>query len=343
MRTCISAIATACLMASLACADAHAGGGSSGPPHFVPAVHPSDAVYDQKRDLLYVAAGNEVLRYSLQRHAFLSPIEIGTRLRGIDIAKDDSYVVVADGWRDATFTWVYVIDTETENVRTLTLTLDEGEAGMWDVVAIDRHTIMTTSNFEGSGIVPLRLIDLDTGNAEQIAFVTQWTKMAASAGRDVVAFAEGNTSGGYWGTYAVSQDALAWGQPTSTFNYDVAANPEGTQFVIPAYAGSGLYDAALAYIGPVGPMAALSAAYDPVDGTIYIAVGDTNVVEQYDPVTRGQLGSIRLPRRIPWHGGQVFDNGGLIRFSRNGRYLFATTPDGVAFVDFGVRSARATK
>ena len=71
-------------------------------------------VYDTSRGIIYIANGNEVLRYGMDCGCMLNPIQIsGAKLEGIDLSPDGKTLAVADNENDGSNTWVYLIDPDT--------------------------------------------------------------------------------------------------------------------------------------------------------------------------------------------------------------------------------------
>ena len=106
-------------------------------------------VHDPKRNLLYISAGDSVLRYQMDSNTFLSPLVLGGDLRGIDIAPDN------DGWR--------LRATDKSQHRDLPGGPETGtnaqrhlavEGGTYAVAFGADGGVWITSTFHGSGSVP---------------------------------------------------------------------------------------------------------------------------------------------------------------------------------------------
>src|SRR5690606_34410111 len=110
-----------------------------------------------------------------------------------------------------------------------------------------------------------------------------------SGNRRVVAFAESNISDGSWGRIdAVTGKIVrrAWYEgSTGWFNYEIATNADGSQYAIPTYGGTFVYDAAYAEVATIGEYAAgqpIGVAYHPVDDLAYFPWSGTSEVRVYD-------------------------------------------------------------
>lgn len=76
---------------------------------FIPASSRVDMVYDDNRHLVYITNGNSLLRYDLSTASFLSPIQLGGNLSGIDISPDGNTLAVAD----RSGVWIHLVDLQT--------------------------------------------------------------------------------------------------------------------------------------------------------------------------------------------------------------------------------------
>jgi hypothetical protein len=78
---------------------------------FIAATNRVDMVPDATRQLLYISAGNSVLRYDLANQIFLTPYVFpSSGLKGIDISPDNNTLVVADATFAGGSNRVYVVD-----------------------------------------------------------------------------------------------------------------------------------------------------------------------------------------------------------------------------------------
>ncbi len=315
-------------------------------PQTIPAEQPRDIAYDAQRDTLYISTDSEVLRYSLREARFEAPFLVGSHLMGMDLSPDGTLLAVADDATDGTSVWVHLIDLESDAIETRTFPADFYEAGTWSLVLVDDQTLLTTSDFQGSGWAPFRQIDLESQAVVEIASVRQWTMLAASANRDVIALAQGNISDGRWGRYVVSTQTYEerdWYEDgTAYFNFEVAISPAGDEIVIPTYGGAFLFDSSLQHDGALGRYATdppLAAAYDPIDGSLYLSIGYSDRIDRYDPMTHKKTGSFHTGHVLDWSGNIGFVNGRM-RITPDGKRMFITTTSGVAVVPLRAAGAR---
>jgi hypothetical protein len=127
-------------------------------------------VFDHTGHYLYVSsADGSVLRYDLSLGKFDHAYELGGSLAGIDIAPDDSCLVVAQyyfGLEEGAF---HKLDLLTERVTNITYSrVPNAEAGAQDVrIAANGLALVTTLPFSGTGCRPLRQIDLATNEISE--------------------------------------------------------------------------------------------------------------------------------------------------------------------------------
>src|SRR4051794_4675280 len=97
--------------------------------------------------------------------------------------------------------------------------------------------------------------------------------LVASGDRSVIGFAEANNSSGPVGRYRVFDATIihktGYDDGTSWFNYEIGANKNGTQYAVPTYGGTFIYDANMLKTGTVlGTYAGaqpVGVAYHPVE------------------------------------------------------------------------------
>ena len=314
-------------------------GSSQAAASFIPAANRSDMVYDFRRNQIYIADGNQVLRYAVGSNRLLSAIPLGSDARssGIDISRDGSTLAVADLTSTSTQGWVHLI-----NLGTLVdhkTSFDKGgyDSGTWSVAFTADNHLLVSSEFNGSGWVPLRRLDLSSGQWVSLGDVRHQTMLAPSTDRNTIAFAEADISDGRWGLYDVPTGQLVrreWYEDgTSAFNFDIATDALGGQFAIPIYAGMYVYDATYQKIISIasndhGP---LGVAYHPVQHLIYYPWSGTRQMRVY---------SSNLGRLVAWYDmGDVFSSQtnrayieGRTRLSADGSLLMVTAPGGVRYL-----------
>lgn len=311
---------------------------------FIAAPNRTDVVIDTARQMIYIANGTEVLRYDLSCDCESTPIVLGGVLKGMDLSPDGNTLAVADEANDGVNTWVHLVnlDTLSDNKITVPLANIYGqifEVGIFSVAYAYDGTLLTTSEFPGSGDVPLRKLDPSTGIWTQLAMVQQRAMLAPSADRKVIGFAESNISDGRWGVYYADTGNIVRRQwytdGTSAFNYEMATSPDGSQFMIPTAHGAIVYDSSYQQIITLGATLApqpIGGTYDPVRPLLYLPWTTTSEVRIYDSSTLTQVGSYSV--------GDVFNNVGINAFvqgrtkmSADGSILAVSVTGGVQYIN----------
>jgi hypothetical protein len=305
---------------------------------FLPAPARTDAVHDVARNMVYIADGTRLLRFSTAQDAFVAPVEFGdgTALAGIDMSADGRTLAVADVAHGETTGWVHLVDLDSLDVVRSEYALEGGEGGSWSVAFAADGALLSTARYLGSGWVPLRRRD-PTGAWGALDSVRGGTMLAASGDRETIAFAESNSSSGPWGIYDVPTGQVVsrdWEDGTSWFNYEIAVDALGGQFVLPTYGGAYVYDAAFELQGILGAYAGaqpVGAAFHPTRRELYLPWATTDEIHVYDPDTLEFLYGIDVEGGFE-HPGNWSYQSGRIRMSPSGDLLLVTVAGGVRIV-----------
>jgi hypothetical protein len=299
-----------------------------------------DMVYDDSRNTLYITSGGSVLRYSLDTNSFLPPFELGGRLMGIDISPDDNTLAVADH----NLYGIHLVDLQTGESKRVVYK-SKGERGTFAVAFSGNDTVLVTSSFDGSGWVPMRKYNLSTDTFTILLdSVRQDTMVSASADNSVIGFAENNISDGPFGCYRTKDGRIirkdGYEDGTGWFNYEIAANRNGTQYAIPTGLGTFLADGDLVKFAIIGDRfngQPTGVAYNPVKDIVYFPWAETSQVYAYDTNTLLMVGSYDFENIFDYTGNHAYVEG-RVKISRDGRYLFVTVQNGVRYVDLSLTS-----
>lgn len=308
---------------------------------FIPANARVDMVHDFQRDLVYITNGGSILRYNIGSNSFLSSFDLGGSLGGMDLSPDGNTLAVADGQRSETEVWIHLVDLETGLSRKVSFPRAFYEGGTFTAAFGKDGAVLVTSTFEGSGWVPMRRYDPATGTTAVIASsVRQDTMLASSSDGISIAFAESNSSDGPFGRYLVSDQSLlrksGYTDGTSWFNYEIGVNRNGTQYAIPTYGGTFIYDANLnkvtaTVIGQYAGPQPIGVVYHPTEDVVYFAWSGTSEVRALDTVSFTQLSSYNFENAFTNTGNRAFTQGRL-KISRDGSLLLATVSGGVRYL-----------
>lgn len=307
---------------------------------FIPASSRVDMVYDASRNIVYITEGGNVLRYHVPTASFLSPIVLGGDLAGIDLNDDHATLAVADKTSTATHQWVYLIRLSDLNVTKATVLKEFGENGTWSVAFMADWTVAVSGRYAGSGSVPLRRLNLNTMQWQKIGITfsdsvfNQNTMLAPSGNRQTLGFAEANSSAGPWGTYHINGTLVrrqGYTNGTSWFNYEMGTNSDGTQFAIPTYGGTMIYNSSYQKIATLGTYAGpqpIAAVYHPVEPLIYMPWTTTNEVKVFNATNLTQVDAFNFEDTFQNNGNWAYEKG-RTKLSRDGSLLMVSVTGGV--------------
>lgn len=306
----------------------------------VPAPQRVDMVHDDSRGLLYITQGGEVLRYRIATGDFLPPIVLGGALKGLDLSNDNATLAVADDVSDSANAWVHLVSLDDLAVAKASFAKQSTyESGTFSVRYAADGKLYATSDFWGSGWVGLRRYDPAMQTWTTLASVTQATMLSPSGDGDTVAFAESNISDGRWGLIDVPSAGIVRRQGytdgTSWFNYEIASDRFGSQFAIPTFGGTFVYDEAYRKVATLGQYAGprpIGAAYHPVERIAYFPWSGGGTVRVYDMNTFSQTASFDFEDDFGNPGNNAFVQG-RTRLSRDGSLLMVTVTGGVRLLE----------
>ena len=136
------------------------------PAPMPPFSDPRRMMFDHLGMNLYVTSGAGLVgRLSLGSGAFDVIANLGGSLNGLDIAPDDSFLLLAQDATGVAQGAVPKLDLHTGAVTNLGYQRGLLEGGAWDVAIASNGTAFVTTRFYGSGFVPLHQIDLTTNTA----------------------------------------------------------------------------------------------------------------------------------------------------------------------------------
>jgi len=301
--------------------------------NFIPATNRVDIVHDAGRDVLYITSGGQVLRYHLGSAGFLTPFELGGNLCGIDLSPDGNTLAVADRARSATNVWIHLVDLPSGTASRVFFPRAFGEGGTFMVAFGGDGALLVTSTYEGSGSAPMRRYDPADGTTRVISSVSQSTMVSASGDGSVIGYAGPNNSGGPFGWYDVGDQTISQSAGTGWFNFEIGVSRDGSQFAVPTYGGTFVYNATLNRLATIGVYAGgqpICATYHPAADVVFFPWATTREIRAYDTVTLQQIGSFDFEHTFSHTGNWALGQGRL-RISRDGATLFCTVNGGVRY------------
>jgi hypothetical protein len=299
---------------------------------FIPAPDRKDMVHDPKRNILYISAGGSVLRYEMASQSFLSPLVLGGDLRGIDISPDNNLLAVADASDHNGNIGIHLVDliTGTNSLATFPAELLEG--GTFSVVFGADGVVWITSTVHGSGDVPLRKYLPVSKHTMVIARVDQDTMLAASPDREFIAYAEANSSLGYYGRFRCRATQL---QPPLRANiplYEIGINRDGSQLALPTY-GELILSGSAVQILPEREI--LGVAYHPQRDFIFLARAGISTIAVLETAGYTKVKELDFGGKFEWNGNHAFESGRL-HLSSDGKFIFCTVPGGIRYAETGL-------
>jgi len=166
--------------------------------------------------------------------------------------------------------------------------------------------------------------------------------LSPNARRSVVAFAEGDNSGGPYGTYLVKKGQLKqiYPQGTGYFNAEIGVDRKARIYAIPTNGGTFIADKNLNLTGIVigqkdGPQP-LAAAFHPSKDRAYFPWSTTTQVKVFDTNTWTELDSYDFEDTFAPAGAYGYLQG-RTKLSKDGSLLFVTVTNGVRYVDLTKR------
>lgn len=319
----LAATFIACSSASLA--DSLASG-------FISASDRKDIAYDTVHDVLYISGDSTLRRYDMKTGAFLAPITLGGITGGMDISPDGKTLAVANLSRGASKNFVDLVSLTDLSHQRVGFDLQFMEGGTYTTAFDKSGKLLVSSNFEGSGWVPLRKYDPLTGNTTVLGSVRQSSMLSASADHSVIGVTEANISSGPYGLYKTGDSSYASSRGLGWFTFEIGVSRDGSQIAVPTYSGTYIDDKTniLPSIGTYAGQLPIGVAYSPVDDVMYLPFAGTNYIASYDTKTGALLQKYTTTGNFDWVGNWAFAEG-RTKVASDGSLLFSTLDNGVFF------------
>lgn len=293
----------------------------------------TDIAFDTLSKTLYISGSDVLQRYSIETHSFLVPLYLGGSTMGMDISTDGRYLAVANGAPGASQNFVDLVDLNSGGSQRIAFNREFGEGGTFTVAFDGNNGLLVSSEYEGSGWVPLRRYDLATKQTITLGSVRQNSMLAASADRSVVAVAESNISSGSWGVYKSGASSFKSSRGTGWFNFEIGVSRDGSQVAVPTYGGTYIEDSetVIPRIGQYAGGQPIGVAYSPNSDVVYFPWAESSMVYAYDTETGRRIEGYDFEESFSHTGNWAFNNG-RAKVAADGSYLFVTTSDGVRFM-----------
>jgi hypothetical protein len=293
---------------------------------FVPAPRRTDTVYDPKRNLLYIPAGEVVLRYQMAAHSFLPPLELGGNLMAIDLSPDNEWLVVADDSRYGDNIAIHQVALETGARSLVKFPAEPEEAGTFSVVFAADGAVWITSFLSRSGRTsPLRKYIPATRQVIQMARLGHDAILATSADHEYIAYACADQETGSFGWFRCRASRLPPPFQVNASLFEVAISRDGSQLALPNQSGVTLSGAAVPSLDETN---VIGVAYHPQQDFIFLARSDNSKIEVLDTANYTVVKELEFGVPLAGDGCHAFREGRL-RLSGDGAFIFCTVPGGV--------------
>ena len=297
-----------------------------------------DIVYSSGQGVLFITSGSSILRYNVKTRSFLSAIDLGGSLNGIDLSPDGTTLAVAD----QTLLSVNLINLKTLKVTRLPLRTTGYDVGLFDVAWGSDNMVYATGALQPgwSGWVSMWRVNPTRRTAVVLSSggITNYTLLRASSDRTEIGIAEGDISDGRWGAINVKTGLVTfrtgYTDGTAWYNYDIDVTKKGAQFALPTYGGLFIYDNDFTKVATIGEYASdvfNGVAYSPKDGDLYAAQAHSDAILVFNPKTFTVVRTLHTGVTFASNGNWPFLPGTL-RFSADGTLLFVWTPNGIGYL-----------
>jgi hypothetical protein len=297
-------------------------------------------VFDYAGQFLYITTSTGLVEsFNLATQTFGTSYNLGGSLNGLDIARDNSFLLVAQNNTGATQGTFQRIDLGTGMVTNINYTRAFGETGAWDVAIGSNGLALATTQFGGSGWTPLRQIDLTT-NAISVrndppgsgsgGMVRQNTQIHRSADGTRFFFLESNISSGPIFTYSSMTNSFGPSAQvqTSLTNASGAVNRDGTLVGIRTFGNGASLDTApdFSFVHSFNGIDG-GIAFDAVTDTFYGVNSVTDQIIAFDTNTFVERFRLNIGEDVS-AGATQFGTGTLVA-SADGRHLALETVSGI--------------
>ncbi len=292
-----------------------------------------DMVFDHAGNYLYVSTSDGfVRRYNLATAQFDLSYNLGGSLNGLDIAPNDSFLLVAQNAPGISQGIFHRIDTTTGGVTNIAYNRASGETGAWDVAIASNNLALVTTQFSGSGSVPLRQIDLATNvvsaRADR-ATVDQTTAVIRGADGSRLYFLLPNSSNGPVFTYSATSNIFSPIAATNRFLGSASGAVNRTGALIATRLNTGATFDTAADFNYLHTLRAIDGglAFDATRDRFYGVATPTAQLIAYDANTYAELYRMDIGESLS-QGVTQFGSGNLVA-SHDGRFLALATSTGI--------------
>lgn len=243
----------------------------------------TEHIYDPNTGLLYILTKEGSLeRWDVETQTLLSHFDnVVVTPFSFDITPDGQYAYVGERFAGVTGGAIRKVDLSDGTVTTLIFDADPSERGVADLAISADGKLFFTTNYAGSGWVPLRELDLETGEFTRLRDVRQSTGIIRGADHSVLFFQEANTSSGPTFMYHSDTGTLGNFRDTRAFiGYLPAAISHDGDLL--AFQGAVYRTDDLSVVSS-GLTHVSGLAFDPTRNILFVVDSATDEIVAYDP------------------------------------------------------------
>lgn len=306
----------------------------NGPGLAVPVTGIRDHVFDPTRRIVYMtASGGIIERFDVDAGTMLSSFSVGVNLRGIDIARDGSFLYVADDTEVMDQSFVRKVNPDTGAVTSLAFGTAGQQTGSVDVAVGNNGNAYVIGNFSGSGTVSFRRLDLATETFTTLVKINQNSNLEVSADGSLIFLQQSNSSSGPVSVFDVATetfDGFNTFSNVSSGNGAVSSDGSLIAFESSTFVGLSIFDSNLDTL-EVLPRARSGLAFGPHGQKFYAADQATDELVVYS------LADFQEITRVPV-GEDVGTGRRKASTSIDGDLLFLIVGGGLRIFDIDVPS-----
>ena len=292
----------------------------------IPLLTRRDMVFDHSGRYLYVTTSDGWVRpYNLLTRQLEPGYSLGGSLNGVDIASDDSFLLIAQGTTSGSEGTFHRLNLNTGVVTNINYTRDsQGEMGGWDVAIASNGLALVTTACGGGCYTPLRQINLSTNavsirsvnNGNFLGYVAQNTQIHRSADRTRLSLLETNFRTDVY-TYDSATDTLGPVVSTKDYAPSAAINRNGSVLGIRRRDFASLDAASDFSFRHSFSGLESGVAFDALHDLFYAVNCTTDQVVAYDTNTFAErfrlvAGEDLPPAPPPWASNGQFETGTLV-------------------------------
>lgn len=308
-------------------------------------------VFDKTRGILCITtADGKIARYDVAAQQLLPPFQASPNaLLGCDITPDGAFLYACDAVPGPTQGFVRKVNLANGQSTPIPYNLGFFEGGGYDLAIAANGKAFFTAQFNGSGWVALREIDLATGTVtvrtDALSSggggqIRQNTQVNRGGDRSLLYFTESNISSGPAFTYQASTNSFVKQKNFNTFMDSVisSVSRDGSRIAMELSPGVAILDPALNGVTAL-PNLTGGTIFDPAKDRLYAVDAPAAQLRIFEVPSWQAAGQLPIgeptPNSVPFGPGEM-------SASDNGVYVFLSTNTGVRMLTLGTPPPKVT-